>query len=473
MVQINHDLKTRPHKWPVFCIVASGVFLSTMDSSMVNVALPSIMRSFDAQLIQVKWVILIYLLTISVTLLLWGIAADRFGKHVIYLVGVGTFASGALACFWSPSLLLLIFCRFIEGLGGAMMMSSGPAIIRDVFPRHQIGKGLGLVGIATSMGLMSGPLVSGVLITHFSWRAIFIVGVPVSLIILISGCRILRQPGVLSVPGEKRLFDWKGALLWTTLVIAVMLFAHFFPELNPGSKTFGFVGIAVLVALFVWAERTRKSSILPLHLFAKSYYHIGLITSALSFGSLFVVLILMPFYLDYIKGMAPDYIGLTMMAVPVTLVIVSPTAGVLFDRIGSRYLTTLGLGLCVVALFLLARLSSDSTLADICWRLALVGMGQSIFLAPNTASLLSRIRDADAGVTSGLLATSRNLGMLSGAAFGTIAFAAWFGYFSGGGELRNFVPAQVPSFISALQATFLLTALISLIAAVISWQREK
>lgn len=473
MVQANPDLQTRPHKWPVFSIVASGVFLSTMDSSMVNVALPSIMRSFDAPLIQVQWVVLIYLLSISVTLLLWGIAADRFGMHVIYLIGVGTYACGALACFWSPSLLLLIFCRCIEGLGGAMMMSSGPAIIRDVFPRHQIGKGLGLVGIATSMGLMSGPVVSGVLITHFSWRAIFLAGVLVSLIILISGYRILRQPGVLSVPGEKRLFDWKGALLWATLVSAVMLFAHFFMELNPSGKVIGFSGIALLITLFIWAERTRKSSILPLHLFAKSYYHIGLITAALSFGALFVVLILMPFYLDYIKGMAADYIGLAMMAVPITLVIVSPTAGFLYDRIGSRYLTTLGLGLSFIALLLLSQLSSDSTLADICWRLALVGMGQSIFLAPNTASLLSRIGDTDAGVTSGLLATSRNLGMLAGAAFGGITFAAWFGYFSGGDEIRNFVPAQTHFFISALQATFLCTALISLIAAVISWQREK
>ena len=204
MAQANEDHQSRTYTWPVFFIVASGVFLSTMDSSMVNVALPSIMRTFDSPLIQVQWVVLIYLLTISVTLLLWGIAADRIGTHVIYLVGVGTFGCGALACSWSPSLLLLIFCRFVEGLGGAMMMSSGPAIIRDVFPRHQIGKGLGLVGVATSMGLMSGPVVSGVLITHFSWRAIFLAGVLVSLIILLSGYKILRQPGVLSQPGEKR-----------------------------------------------------------------------------------------------------------------------------------------------------------------------------------------------------------------------------------------------------------------------------
>jgi len=465
--------KEYTHKWQVFFLVAAGVFLSTMDSSMVNIGLPSIMRTFYAPLVHVQWVVLIYLLSITVTLMFWGIAADRFGKDLVYLGGVAVFMSGALACSRAPSLHLLVTFRFIEGLGAAMMMAAGPALIRAVFPREQLGKGLGLVGIATSAGLMSGPVVSGILINYFSWRVIFLVSVPTSLVILLAGYVVLIKSGSSHSVRSERFFDWKGALLWATLLISFILYVQFLPALEWWIRLFGIVWLAVVATLFIWAEKTRKSSILPLHLFGKSYYHIGLISAAISFGSLFVILILMPFYLDYIKQLPTNLIGLVMMAVPLTLFIVSPTAGMLYDHFGSRYLTTGGLFICFVSILLLSTINSESGLISICFRLALLGMGQSMFLAPNTASLLSRIHDQDAGVTSGLLATSRNLGMLIGAAFAGIVFAAWFSFFSSGAELREFIPGQVPAFMKALRSTFFCAAIFSLIGTLISWQREK
>ncbi len=464
---------TTTYKWPVFILVTAGVFLSTMDSSMVNVALPSIMRSFSSSLIQTQWVVLIYLLTITVSLLFWGITADHLGTNAVYLSGVATFALGSACCSLAPGLSWLIGFRFIEGLGAAMMMSAGPAIIRDVFPRRSLGKALGLVGIATSMGLMSGPVVSGFLISSYSWRAIFLVTLPVSSVVLMSGFFVLMKKNVISVPGRNREFDWKGAFFWAALISSIILYGHFLPALSPVLKIAGFFLVLFLSALFVWSEKTRKSTLLPLHLFAKNYYHIGLITSAISFATLFVVLILMPFYLDYIKGLSPDLIGLVMLAVPVTLFVASPSAGLLYDRIGSRYLTTGGLLLSCVALLTLTQLETATGLIQISWRLSLLGLGQSIFLAPNTASLLSRSRDADAAVTSGLLATSRNLGMLFGAAFAGIAFAAWFGYFAGGTALRDYQPGQAPSFMLAFRFTMFCTALFSVTAAVVSWQRER
>lgn len=472
------DFETQPqlktaYKWPVFILVTAGVFLSTMDSSMVNVALPSIMRSFSSTLIQTQWVVLIYLLTITVSLLFWGITADHLGTNSVYLTGVGTFALGSVCCSLAPGLSWLIGFRFIEGLGAAMMMAAGPAIIRDVFPRNSLGKALGLVGIATSIGLMSGPVVSGFLISSYSWRAIFLVTLPVSSFVLITGFFVLMKKKVISAPGRNREFDWKGAFFWALLISSIILYGHYLPALSVALKIGGFFVLLFLSVLFVWSEKTRKSTLLPLHLFAKNYYHIGLITSAISFATLFVVLILMPFYLDYIKGLSADLIGLVMMAVPVTLFVASPTAGLLYDRFGSRYLTTGGLLLSCAALLSLTQLETGTSLIHIFWRLSLLGLGQSIFLAPNTASLLTRSRDADAAVTSGLLATSRNLGMLVGAAFAGIVFAAWFGYFAGGTALRDFQPEQAPSFMLAFRFTLFCTALFSIAAAAISWQRER
>jgi MFS family permease len=381
--------------------------------------------------------------------------------------------AGSVLCFLAPSLDLLIVARFIEGDGAAMMMAAGPAIIRQVFPPRQLGKGLGMIGIATSAGLMSGPVVSGFLISSFSWRAIFLATVPVSLVILAVGSRTLLRSDLFRGSANHRAIDWKGAVLWAVMVVSFILYAHILPGLDTTWKGLGAGWLLGVVALFVWAERSRESGILPLHLFAKSYYHIGLATAAISFGSLFVVLIMMPFYLDYIGGLEARAIGLVMTSVPLTLVVVSPTAGILYDRLGSRYLTTTGLTLCFCALVLLATLDKESSLAGICARLALLGMGQSMFLAPNSASLLSRIHDIDAGITSGLLATARNLGMLAGAAFGGFLFASWFSYFSDGASLRDYSIGQADIFMSALRATFGCTALISLFAAWLSWRRER
>jgi EmrB/QacA subfamily drug resistance transporter len=469
--QQKSEASTR--KYQTLLLVGAGVFLSTMDSSMVNVALPFIMESFGAPLKSIQWVVLVYLLSITITLLFWGIAADRFGKFFTYLIGICLFLSASLGCALAPTLTTLIVLRFIEGLGAAMMMAAGPIIIRDVFPNHQLGKGLGLVGIATSAGLMSGPVVGGILISAFSWRALFLACVPVGILMLAGGMWLLRNGQGAAVSVSERNFDWRGALLWALLIASTVLYAHFLPVLALGWKTVGAGGLALLGLLFYLSETTRKSNILPLHLFPKSYYHIGLITASLSFAVLFGVLILMPFYLAQIKGLAASLVGTVMMAVPLTLFIVSPTAGMLYDRIGSRYLTTIGLSICTLALLLLASIDLTTGLVPIFIALALLGLGQSMFLAPNTASLLSRIPEVDAGVTSGLLATSRNLGMLAGAAFGSMIFSAWFGYFSAGEELSSFRPDLSTPFILSLRWTLLCTAALSALNVLISWQREE
>jgi MFS family permease len=367
---------------------------------------------------------------------------------------------------------LLIILRAVEGLGAAMLMAAGPTIIREVFPNHQLGRGLGLVGIATSAGLMSGPLVGGLLITAFSWRAIFLACIPVGILMIAGGVWVMRNGQPQPVQTPARSFDWRGAALWALLIGSLVLYAHFLPLMSIGGRVAGGGGLAVLGLLFYYSETTRESNILPLHLFSKNYYHIGLITASLSFAVLFGILILMPFYLTHIKGLKASLVGTVMMAVPLTLFVVSPTAGMLYDRVGSRYLTTIGLSICTVALLLLSTIDQATGLALIFFCLALLGMGQSMFLAPNTASLLSRIPEVDAGITSGLLATSRNLGMLAGAAFGTMIFAAWFGYFSAGEELSSFQPALSGPFISSLRWTLLCTAALSAVNVLISWQRR-
>ncbi len=462
-----------PKKWSVFFMVAVGVFLSTMDSSMINVALPSIMRSFGTTLPQTEWVVLMYLLTITVSLLFWGRIADRVGKGSIYLLGMLVFTIGSMACFLSGTLWQLVLFRFLQALGAAMMMATGPAIIKMVFPVGQLGMALGLIGIATSVGLMSGPAISGFLIQAYSWRSIFLVTVPVSLSFFLLGWFfLLPLSSARPQKTEQRVvFDWLGMFLWTVMItLAVLLSTHHTGV--PAQVLFVEGTLFFLVLLFfVKVESRQQLPLFPLPLFRKRFFGIAMFCAALSFTVLFVVLILMPFYLDYVLGLSVKRIGFVMMAVPVAVFIVSPLSGFLYDRIGARFLTTAGLGLSVCGLLSLCFLSVDTTAMSVAWRLTLLGAGQALFLSPNSASVLEKIRPDQAGVSSGMLATARNFGMLAGVSLAGLVFGLIFSGISGGLDLKHFQPDQVQNFMYALKATLSMTAGLALCGAIVSGLR--
>ncbi len=454
-------------------MVAVGVFLSTMDSSMINVALPSIMRSFGTTLPQTEWVVLMYLLTITISLLFWGRMADRVGKGSVYLLGMLVFTVGSMACFLSATLWQLVFFRFLQALGAAMMMATGPAIIKRVFPAGQLGLALGLIGIATSVGLMSGPVISGFLIHAYSWRVIFLVTVPVSLTFFVIGWIFLLPllPSRNQREGQHVPFDWSGMFLWTGMItLAVMLSTH---HTGFSGKVLLLEGglFFLFLTLFVRVELQQQAPLFPLSLFRIRSYGIAIFCAALSFTVLFVVLILMPFYLDYILGLSVERIGFVMMAVPVSVFIVSPLSGYLYDRIGARLLTTSGLGLTAFALLLLCFLAVDSSAPGVAWRLMLLGAGQALFLSPNSASVLKKVRPDQTGVSSGMLATARNFGMLAGVSLAGLVFGIIFSSLSGGLDLKHFQQNQVQNFMHALQFTLSLTAVLSIFGAILSGLR--
>jgi EmrB/QacA subfamily drug resistance transporter len=444
-----------------------------MDSSMVNVALPTIMRSFATTLAQTEWVALIYLLTITVTLLIWGSLADRFGKGKMYLLGMLVFSMGSVACYLASTLPLLIFCRFIQASGASMMMSSGPAILKMVFPVHQLGRALGLIGLATSVGLMSGPVISGFLIQFFSWRVLFLVTVPVSLTCFGLGWYWLLPSA--SPPSaaclKKSRFDWPGLLIWTLLIVSTVLVATHYRALSGWMVLAGVLGFCLLLLLFRVVEQKVAEPLLPFTLFRDHHYAIAMICAALSFTVLFVVLILMPFYLDYVLRFSVDRIGLVMMAVPVAVFVVSPLSGWLYDRMGARLLTTAGLALCCLALIFLCLLDDRSTGFDVAWRLVLLGAGQALFLSPNTASVLTTARPHQIGITSGMLATVRNLGMLAGVTLAGLVFGEIFSFLSGGLDLKDFSSGHTMAFIQSLRISFGLAAAVAMAGTLLSSRR--
>jgi len=461
------------------------VFMSTMDSSLVNVALPVLMEVFHSSLAVTQWVVLIYLLTITILLIFWGRLAGRWGAGAVYSRGMLLFALGSLLCGAAPAIWLLILFRFVQALGASMMMATGPALIRSIYPPERLGRGLGLIGIATSLGLMTGPVLSGLLLRWVHWRAVFLVTVPVGLLFYLAGRRqLVRAAPPLPSPAgtgqqEGTGFDPAGALMWAVTVSLTILLATHATTLCCGR---GFAPTALFWSgslltgvcwlVFLRREIRSRSPILPLQMFRRRFFAMAVLSSALSFAVLFFVLILTPFYLARILGLPPDRIGYVMMAVPLSVFAVSPAAGRLHDRIGARIVATAGLGCCLIAVLLLAALDMESPPLSVAMRLALLGLGQAMFLAPNSASALAGVSDDQAGVTASLLATARNFGMLAGTALAGLSFALHFAWATGGLDMRDFVPATAPEFIHALQRSFQYAALIGLIGVVVSWSRQ-
>lgn len=456
--------------WYALLVVMSGVFLTTMDSGMVNIAMPSIMRHFRLSIEDVELVVTTYLVTITVSLVFFGRIADRVGLEKMYLRGLLVFCIGAWFCFLSFNFLSLLLSRSIQGIGASMMMSSGPAIIKTSFPIKNLGRNLGLVGIATASGLLSGPFVSGHLLSYFSWNSIFVLLGICSFFICTNGFFLFKNKIAGYIRKKDVKFDWLGAICWVCLVLVSLYFLQNIGSFSSLYQTVAILFLVFLLFIFFTVERRAENPILPLATFKKRYYWVGVTTASLSFLCLFSVLVLLPFYLDYVLHFSSGKIGTIMMAVPATLIVVSPCAGFFYDKIGAKYLTSFGLMLSCLALVGLSTLSETSSQGMIIVLLAFLGAGQSIFLSPNSASVLSRVGNERVGSTAGILATARNLGMVLGATLATVLFA----YFSRGAgvTVQDLAGVDLALFLGALNATLKTMAAIAACGSLISILRD-
>ena len=458
------NVKKTGNSWQVFAVVATGVFMSTLDSSMINVALPAIMNEFHSSLPLPQWVVMIYLLTITSSLLFWGHVADRVGRGRIYPAGMLLFGTGSLLCSLAPHIGWLICSRLFQAIGAAMMMATGPALVKDSTPVDRLGRSLGLIGIAVSGGLMSGPFLGGLLIEYISWRGIFFVTAPIGLLCSGLALFILPRKGTLR---PDRGFDLVGSATWALFLAPIVLATTVGPTL-----AIALVGFSIIALfLFIRHEAAALDPILPLGLLKKRFFSAALLSALLSFTVLFSVIILIPFYLDRVQGLSAVRIGLVMMAIPVSVLVVAPLAGWLSDYVSARFLTTLGLTTSTAGLLLLTGLSAQSHPLSVALRLSLLGCGQALFLSPNSASVLANVDSGKTGVSAGLLATARNLGMLLGVAQAGLIFSLYFGMDTGGLDLKDFGPEHAQSFMTALKASFLTTTAIGVVSMLASWLR--
>lgn len=460
------------NKWLIFSLVAVGIFMSTLDGSIVNVALPSIMAELGVPFITVRWVVVTYLLTISSLLLSFGRLSDMRGRRWVYSRGLAVFSLGSLLCGLSPGALWLIAARALQGVGAAMIMACTPALVVDVFPAAERGRALGMMGTVVAGGLTMGPALGGMLLQFFPWRVIFYINVPVGIAAAVATLRALK-PGSETTSPEP--FDWPGSILLAVCFTALLTVLSRSAEWGyTSAQTLALASVFVVSAIFLIRQETRtRYPIVEPGLFSIRLFSISIAAAVTLFISLFTITFMMPFYLANPAGFPAAKTGGVLVIPFLFLFIGAPFAGTMSDRIGSRLLCTLGMGILAFALLSFAWMPASTDVWPVGWRLALAGIGTATFTSPNSAAAMSAVVAQRRGIAAALVATARNFGMVLGVAAAAVIFNASFERASGGQSLQNYHSGMEAAFMTGFHHAMLWGAAVAALGAVLSVLRGK
>ena len=401
-------------RWFILVLACLGTFMGTLDISIVTVAMPTLRAVFNTTVATSEWFILSYTFVITILLLTFGKLGDLIGRKRLYECGILIFVGGSLACGLSVSALTLIIARGLQGIGSAMTMSVGPALITAVFPNKERGKAMGFIGSSVALGLITGPVLGGLLLQYASWRWLFFLNIPAGMILF-----YLFKTRVhgFDERQDTRL-DLVGAVLTALTLAPLLLGLTYGGHLGWGSPmTISlFAASVVFGALFFAQEKRAASPMLNLGLFRNREFTIGAVAGWANYAATIPVSVFMPFYLHKVLGFAPDRMGMILAFGPLTLAFVAPISGTLSDKIGPRLLTSLGLLIAAVGVLSMRSLHADSHWFDVAWRLVLTSLGSGMFVSPNSSSVMGSVKQDELGIASGTVALVRNLGMICGIA---------------------------------------------------------
>lgn len=459
------NIKSSPdYRWFVLATVSIGTFMSTLDSSIVNVALPTMSGQLHSDLSTLQWTVSAYLLTISSLLPVFGRIADMLGRRKVYSLGFLVFTLGSVLCGLAPNIWFLVGTRVLQAVGAAMLMANSAAIITAIFPFQERGRALGLTGTVVALGSLTGPALGGILIGLAGWRSIFYINLPIGIIGYVAALLIL--PADQPRKADDR-FDFTGAALFTAGIISLLL------AVNNG-QDWGWASLPVLLGIvlglllligFVINERRVHHPMIDLSLFRNRPFVIGNLSGWMCFVAMFANTMLLPFYLQQILNYTPSQVGLLMTAFPIMMAVVAPISGYASDRFGPLILTTSGLTICGLGLFYYSTLSATAHFYQVIPGPLLLGLGAGMFNSPNNSSVMSSVPVQKLGLAGGINSLVRNLGMISGIALSVSLFEAW------GGVSRP-RPDQIPAFMSAYHSVMLVAMAIALLAAIVSLNRQ-
>lgn len=423
LAQSNATPEAGVRKWWVMLGVGLGILMFTLDTSIVNVALPTLVQVFHTTFATIQWVVLSYLLVLTAIVLGAARLGDMIGKKQLYLGGLVLFTISSLLCGLSPSVGWLIAFRTLQGVGAVMISALGAAIVTESFPDSERGRALGIIGAVVSLGIALGPSVGGLLIGVSGWRTIFLVNVPIGIFACLVVNRNVhnRQKALAS-----QRFDWLGAIVMTLVLICFamgMTYGQDHGFASPLTIGLLLLTLAGLVA-FVWLELHMNQPMLDLQLFRNLHFSLSLVTGFLVFVVIAGSILILPFFLELVLRLPTRHTGLLLAVSPILTGIVAPISGNLSDRFGSRLISTIGLLSMALGCWCLSTVSTHMSDIDYILRAAPFGIGLGMFQSPNNSAILGEVPPERLGIASGLLSLTRTLGQTAGLPLMGALFAA-------------------------------------------------
>lgn len=409
----------RSNPWVVLLVLCMGFFMILLDTTIVNIAVPSILDAFQASLDQILWILNAYILVYAVLLITAGRLGDLFGQRQLFALGLAVFTAASAFAGLAQDTNQLILARAIQGVGGALITPQTLAILTSIFPAERRGAAFGVWGAVAGVAAITGPTLGGLIVTNWSWRWIFYVNLPIGLAALVATYLVIPDLR----PGRRHSLDLPGVLLASAglfgIVFGLIEGEHYGWGTLSGWLTIPHVigaGILILVLFAGW-ERFQSEPLVPFSLFAdRNYLLMNWVGAAVAFGMLGLFLPL-TLYLQSVLGMTALQAGLTVAPLALTSMIVAPLAGRLADRTGGKYLLMAGLLLYAAAVALISRVASpESSWTTLLLPLILTGLGQGLVFAPMATIAMRHIRPQVAGAASGVLNTTRQVGAVIGSA---------------------------------------------------------
>lgn len=436
------------------------MLLSSLGTSVANVALPTLAHAFSASFQEVQWVVLAYLLAITTVIVSVGRLGDIIGRRRLLLAGIVLFTTASVLCGIAPSLWLLIAARAVQGLGAAIMMALTMAFVGETVPKKKTGSAMGLLGTMSAIGTALGPSLGGLLISGLGWRAIFLVNAPLGVVTLLLAHRYLPVDRRESTT-DRAGFDHVGTLLLALTLAAYAL------AMTLGRGSFGSLNVALLLAaafgvgLFLRAEARAASPLIRLAMFRDPALSASLAMSALVSTVMMATLVVGPFYLSRTLGLDSALVGLVLSVGPLVAALTGVPAGRIADRFGAHRMTVVGLIAIAAGSLILSMTSATLGVSGYIAPIVVITAGYAVFQTANNTAVMTDIRPDQRGVTSGMLNLSRNLGLVTGASVMGAVFAV-------ASATTDVTTARPEAVATGMRITFTVAAILVVVALAIA-----
>ncbi len=466
-------MKKIEYKWIALSCTTLGALFSVLNGSTLIIALPAIMKDLNVGIDIIMWTVMIYMLSLTILVPAIGRIADIMGRKKLYISGFIVFTIGSVLSGISATGIELLLARFVQSIGGSLLVANSTPIVTDAFPKNELGKAMGINGMVISVASVIGPILGGIFL-NLGWRYIFFINLPIGVIGTIWAALQLKELDVLP---EKQKFDWKGTIAFTlgmTSLLLALTIGGLYGWFKISVAVTGVIAI-VCLGLFIYIENTTEQPMLDLELFKSRVLAFAFGSNLLNGIARGAITFLLVFYFQGIKAFDPVMAAILLAPFAISMMIIAPISGWLSDRIGSRELSSLGLLISAIGMIGMIRISEHTSVLGLSIWMFVSGLGSGMFFSPNTSAIMGVVPVERRGIAAGVRTMMINAGSVISIA---LAMAIISSSIDPKAMQALFTGTQVGSegiavghFISGLKSAFTISFVISILAAVISFLR--